>query len=233
MGKKFWLSICLWVVVSCSVILFSATSICAYGIVPDDLNEGDLYRMVFVTEGTTGATSSNYLYYTQFVNEQAILPGSFFQDLDTTWKAIVSTHNVAAEPYIRSDVMSVPVYMANSLTVSPVRIADSSQEMFSQTPNYPINYNQFGQIENTNVWTGSYSGGDPVQGKSAGSKTVIYGYSHLDNSLWINGPDADSSSLMSLYGISEVLTVSHVPVPGASWLLGSGLIGLAGWRRKR
>ena len=59
--------------------------------------------------------------------------------------------------------------------------------------------------------------------------------------LSINFYDMNAVTLGSLYGpysftpyeFSFLVATPSVPIPGAVWLLGSGLLGLAGWRRFR
>ncbi len=64
------------------------------------------------------------------------------------------------------------------------------------------------------------------------AKVGTFNLSALGNltSLTITG--ASFTSVFSLREIS-VTPVSSVPVPGAAWLMGSGLLGLAGWARRR
>jgi hypothetical protein len=46
---------------------------------------------------------------------------------------------------------------------------------------------------------------------------------------WVNSNGTDSGYLLQF----SVNSISSVPVPAAAWLLGSGLIGLAGFACKR
>ena len=84
---------------------------------PPGLNPGDQFRIVFLTVGTTKATSSDIGYYNTFVNNDAInqAGGSgnnvVYGSTVLTWKAIASTNAVSAISNIGS--FGVPVYTAS------------------------------------------------------------------------------------------------------------------------
>lgn len=63
--------------------------------VPPDLNPGDQYRLVFVTDGERDATSTDINVYNAFVNDAALAIPELAA-LNTNWKAIASTSTVDA-----------------------------------------------------------------------------------------------------------------------------------------
>ncbi len=72
-------------------------------VVPTGLNPGDQYRLVFVTDGTRDATSTNINDYNTFVTNEVTgsalatqLTTAGFTPSAITWKAIGSTDSVAA-----------------------------------------------------------------------------------------------------------------------------------------
>lgn len=207
----------------------------AYGIVPDDLSVGDTYHLIFVTDGTIQSSSRNISFYDSFITEQANAEGSFYQNLDVDWRAIGSTDVLWAQGHAYPGYDS-PVYMVTSLADSPVRIENNTYGLWggpdSQRIFAPINRTQFGDAYNGHVWTGSYQGGDPVRNAHLGAGNTIWGYTGTTSTVWIYGSVQPGSDYLPMYGISSQLTVSPVPIPGAVWLLGSGIVGLVGLRKK-
>jgi hypothetical protein len=62
---------------------------------PTGLNDGDTYRVAFVTSTTRDALSQNIADYNAFVTAVANTQAELF-DLGTTWTAITSTSTVGA-----------------------------------------------------------------------------------------------------------------------------------------
>ena len=56
-----------------------------------NLNPGDTYHLVFVTEGTRDATSTDIADYNAFVKAEAERPGATTENLGINWFAIGST----------------------------------------------------------------------------------------------------------------------------------------------
>lgn len=53
----------------------------------------------------------------------------------------------------------------------------------------------------------------------------------IDQWYFLNGPSSDNPATVAL-NMNKDLVINSVPIPGALWLLGSGLIGLLGIRKK-
>jgi hypothetical protein len=62
----------------------------------------------------------------------------------------------------------------------------------------------------------------------AGGKTFAEIMSNV-TALWIRGEYISGTDQEGLDNVQ----IGVIPVPGAVWLLGSGLLGLAGWRKSR
>src|SRR5262245_27919045 len=82
---------------------------------PAGLNPGDSFRFVFVTDGTTGAISSNIADYNTFVNTQA--GAATYNGSVVTWVAIGSTDAVNAIDNIGQQPIN-GVFLANGTKVA-------------------------------------------------------------------------------------------------------------------
>jgi hypothetical protein len=69
----------------------------------------------------------------------------------------------------------------------------------------------------------------------SGTEYAVYPqYKEAWHFVMLNGRQTINSKTAASYGLAvRTAQVSSVPLPGALWLLGSGLIGLAGFRRKK
>ena len=198
-------------------------------VVPTGLNPGDQYRLVFVTDGTRDALSTDINTYNSFVTNEANKPAlnsalttAGFNLGTITWKVIGSTASVAARDNTGTNPSStgVPIYLINGN-----RVANNNADLWDGTINVPINRtpSDLGSIS-SNVWTGSNTDGS-IGINLGGSSTGVgqTGNSAANNSTWI----FDSLTPLvfaspRFYGMSSILTVpgSPVTVPEPSSLLG-------------
>ena len=236
--------------VALATLVTSGAAQAALVVVPPGLNPGQQFRLVFVTDGTRNATSTNINDYNAFVTNEALgsisLPTALSTALTTagfnpgtiTWNAIASTATVAARDNTGTNPSSgtgVPIYIINGN-----KIADNNADLWDGYIPSPIFATpNDGNLFN-NVWTGSLSDGSGAVAQSSplGAVSVYYPNSTYGNSganygNWINAGDGNYSQLFQMYGLSSILTVptppsppSPVPVPEPSSLL--GLITLGG-----
>jgi hypothetical protein len=142
-----------------SVIFFALSSSAVADLVlPSDLNPGDQYRLVFVSDASTAASSSDITFYNQFVNSAANAPTTDTAPLSLSWTAIASTDSIDAQdntgtnPTVSS---GVPIYRLDG-----VRIADDYVDLWKATIQNPIRVTESGTtITNSGVWTGSATDG--------------------------------------------------------------------------
>ena len=106
------------VIVFCIAGFLFQSNMASAGIViptPANLNPGDHFRIIFVTSGTTPATSNDIAYYNDFVNAQA--GGATYEGQLIQWYAIGSTPAVDAVTNTDS-ALSSPVYMVDGRKVA-------------------------------------------------------------------------------------------------------------------
>lgn len=220
----------------------------AFQLIPSGLSPGNQYRLVFVTDGTIQATSTDINTYNTFVDNEAhtstILNDAFtnvgIDPASITWKVIGSTASVNAINNTSTNTVdtSVPIY---GLDGKLIAFGNSDLWDGDICPHIPaagiichdggISMSQSGHYLFGDVWTGTLSSGvawsEPGLGP-LGSVPVTIGSSYGTNVTWIrygsdfgpgfNGPVA----FRPLYGISSVLTV---PTPTATTPEPSSLLG--------
>lgn len=93
--------------------------------VPSDLSPGDEYHVVFFSEDTTEATSTDIDDYNAFAQDQGDLdiPGSQTKSWGVNWFAIASTSTVNAKDNI--PVTDAPIYL-----LTDVRVADNAADLW-------------------------------------------------------------------------------------------------------
>jgi hypothetical protein len=211
-------------------------------LIPSDLNPGDQFRVIFVSSTKRDAQSANIADYDQFITNLAVAAGidTYFGS-PVMWQALGSTSTVNAVDRLPLTLDSPPLYRIDGAVVS---LAVPNLWTFTNIAN-PINQTESGDVVSGPVWTGTGYGGTgnyyPLGDPYPRSLTE-YGFADMYQIGWLsydvainfNSPH-DIIANMRLYGYSSVLTIpsaAAVPEPTTMLLLGLGLIGLAGIRRK-
>ncbi|MHB0959590.1 MAG: hypothetical protein ACYC0X_29245 [Pirellulaceae bacterium] len=227
----------------CSATLALVASAClvpaAWGgiITPTGLVKGDQFRIVFVTNGTTQATSSDIGTYDGFVTTAATTAGLDYFGQAVTWKAIASTTTANALSQVGTN--SGPLYLLDGTLVS----SNLSSTTFGSLL-HAINLNENGQTVNDAVWTGTNVDGTATPQLALGYSQVVngtlvatssYGISSEIDKDWIftTVQNTNQSVGRHLYGISSIITA--VPEPGCLtlWACGLAVFGAVAFVRRR
>ena len=211
------------IIVVCAVLSFIALP--AYAdFIPPNLPAGSQYEIAFVTSGGTTATDTSTADYNAFVTQQAQQNPNLPQGV--TWNAIATTLGTDfEEPDARQNApftSSIPVYNTQGQLV-----ADAATPLYSVSGVIlnPIEYDQFGNVQNTYVWTGSdYDGtpDDPLGGQQYGLGEPDLGCSSYQFA-WLGSSAgfANSTTVYPLFALSSPITV---PEPSTVVLLVTGLL---------
>jgi hypothetical protein len=194
---------------------------------PAGFAEGDKFRFLFITMDTISATSSNIADYNSFVNFEA--NGASYNGATISWNAVVSTASVSARDNVGGYGSNAAIFLVNGTKVAnDMTTASGSNGLWSSNllaaPNVRIN----GATRNVTVWSGSTGLGLAWNGGLGTSAPagIATGLSSFQNFQWMNDTLNPKTSYFSIYGLSEELTYSTVPAPGAIALLGAaGLFG--------
>ncbi|MCA8974640.1 MAG: hypothetical protein KDC98_07955 [Planctomycetes bacterium] len=179
---------------------------------PRGLKPGNQFRILFVTDSTRDATSSNINDYDDFVTADAqAVPA--LQRFRTNWRAVASTPSVSAKDHTETTGTGVPIYLPDGTRIAHdySRIWSGNGQIFLAPPNITASGVAISGLGWT--WTGTdpygaigtYPLGDPGGSSISGGSTSAY---H-----WIYNNIAYQSGLRPLYGISDVITVPEPKHP--------------------
>jgi hypothetical protein len=197
---------------------------------PPGLSPGEQFRIVFVTDATTAATSSNINYYNSFVNTDATNEAG---GGNVTYNGTILTFTVIASTETTSAISNI------GTTGAPVYLSDGTEIASSDTNKagglwggkllHTINSDlKTTMTPYEQTWTGTATDGTTFTGVGLGDERVAIGDPYQINQWWlITGDYGYAGHPLAVYGISQVLTVPGVAsVPEPSTLV-LGTIGAA------
>jgi hypothetical protein len=203
------------------------------------LEEGAMYRVLFVTSEIRDAASPLIEDYNDFVSTGAA-SGSITSSLGLTWKALASTLSVNAQDNsgVKDD-DETKVTMFNTLGEI---VATSGANFWGGSLYSPIRFNQDGRVNNNfngHVWTGTNNRASQVTAGVlgvlvSGPLTVnngfaTYGRFNETDFRWSSDNSSNTSDLNAVYGVSSAVMKpqANVPLPGMVLLLSLGLASLS------
>ena len=200
-------------------------------VVPAGLQQGDQYRVAFITSTTRDATSADIADYNLFV-AAAANSAAELAALATDWRAIASTEaidardNTGTNPAVS---VGVPVYRLDGQLV-----AESNIDLWDDTINVPILVSEFGTaLTQTFVWTGTNSDGTAAPNDlflGIPGDFAVTGQSSDPYAPWITAAGDQLGTKFPLYAVSGILTV--VPEPSTAVLTAIALMALVAFCRR-
>lgn len=215
-------------------------------LVPAGLSEGDSFRFVFVTTDTITGTSGNIADYNNFVQSQAAALTSLVKDYGWVWSAIASVTNGTTITTAKQNTGTspagsgvLPIYrldgvkVVNDYTELWTPISEDPTNSLLQNP---ISVSQAGDGLDVIVWTGSQGDGSALYGDIPlgpnAYGTAGFGQSVTTN-YWVYASEEPLTSSLSLYAMSEVLTVVPEGNPGGLGSVLALVVGSFGMHRAR
>ena len=182
---------------------------------PPGLTPGDTFRIVFVTDATTDAQSSDINYYNTFVNNDATAEaggGSVtYNGIPLVFSAIASTSSVDAITNIGQT--GSPVFLAGGN-----RIADSDTSslsgLWSGALITPLNTDLLSRLQGNVVWTGTDPDGHGDVSYPLGSPAGLTGNDVQSGTEWTDYAPRSNTDTYAIYAISNTLTVT-TPEPAS------------------
>lgn len=175
---------------------------------PSGLNPGDTFRFLFVTQGTTSATSSAISDYDTFVNGQAA--GAIYGGTTVNWKAIGSTGSVNARDHVGGYGTSVPIYVPNGTRIANDLTTGTGGLWSGSLLAAPSGYIDGSAADMFPLlFTGSESNGLAATMYFLGANAAKVGISFVSNDAWLSAAGTyGNTSPLRMYGISDTLTVA-------------------------
>lgn len=176
--------------------------------VPTGLEPGDTYHLIFNSSTFTNALSSDINVYNDFVQAAADAAGIGASE-GVTWKAVASTASIDARTNAPIG-LSTPVY--NTRAAGLEKVADGFVDLWDTTiDNFP-KYDEYGNENIVDAWTGSTPVGLRATGLTLGdpSGTAWCGRPTLLSSQWLSILQPSTFTQLPLYAMSEALTVPEV-----------------------
>jgi hypothetical protein len=185
------------------------------------LTSGDKYRLVFVTNGTRNAGSTDIGVFNAFVTSEGATYSVDGTNI-TDWLAIASTPSVDARDNTNTltSVSGVKIIMfTDTSATGAVIVADDYTDLWDGTIDAAINRTQDGVLKSSSVtWTGTNTDGTGYTSLQLGNTPSLTGKTSATNSQWIAGGSTSAGNLRELYAISSETFVlgGGAPIPEPS-----------------
>jgi hypothetical protein len=199
---------------------------------PAGVGAGEQFRFIFMSSGTTQATSGDASTYNAFVDGlgDAALT---FNGTSVDWFALVSTTGgQSATDIIPNNTDDIPIYL-----VTGALVALTGADLWDGSIATAINVTELFTSAPSLVWTGSQGSGIPLGLGQLGQSNPGTGSSSFTDTFWMNNGNASNGFGLRVYAVSEILTAPlsspAVPEPTSLAMLAMAGVGMLGGRSLR
>ncbi len=178
--------------------------------VPAGLQPGDSYHLVFNSSTFTNALSSSIDYYNDFVQAAADAAGIGTSE-GITWKAIASTASIDAR--VNASIsLNTPVY--NTRAAGSEKVADGFIDLWDGTIDGFPRYDEFGNDNTVDAWTGSTPTGLRATNRTLGDTSGFAwcGRPTLLGPQWLAILQPSTLTQLPVYALSEELIVPDIEI---------------------
>jgi hypothetical protein len=174
--------------------------------VPAGFGPGDTYHLLFNSSTFTNALSSDINFYNGFVQAAADAAGVGTSE-GLTWKAIASTSAVDARV---NAVVGANTPVFNMRQGQLEQIADGFSDLWDGALDGFAAYNERGQLNAVDAWTGSLASGLRAPGSTLGhsSGTAWCGRPTQLNSNWLTFIEPSTLTQLPVYALSAAITLT-------------------------
>ncbi len=208
-----------------------------WSLVPSGLQEGDQFRLLFISSTSRNASPSAIATYNTWVQDLAASGHTDIQDYSSSFRAVGSTEDMDARDntgttYTSSD-KGVAIYWLGGN-----KVADDYEDFYDEDWDEEASMtNESGTAESgVTAWTGSdHDGTEMLQGTpetsralgNSGNHWVRYGKTNSDSHGPLSGETANRSNNRRIYGLSSVfeVVVGNNPATGEPTISGTAQVG--------
>ncbi|AOW75829.1 hypothetical protein A3Q34_02525 [Colwellia sp. PAMC 20917] len=192
------------------------------------LDDGAMYRVVFVTSTTNSAITEDISMYNYFVSSAAA-NGSVTSSLGLTWAALAGTKEVSAQA--NTGIFYDDTGLVTIFNTFGEIVATSGSDLWDGVLSSAIIGSESGAVLSVDVLTGIRYNGDSYDTYALGEHYGgwMAGHSSQTNSNWVANGVSSPFAEYSFYAASSVVEKIRVdvPEPGTLIMLSLGLAGLS------
>ena len=208
-----------------------------WSLVPSGLQEGDQFRLLFISSAPRNASPSEIATYNTWIQARAANGHTDIQDYSSSFQAVGSTEDMDARDntyttYTSSD-KGVAIYWLGGN-----KVADDYEDFYDEDWDEEASMkNESGTAESgVTAWTGSdHDGTEMLQGTPETSRAlgnsnnawVRFGKTNSDSHGPLSGATANRTGNKRIYGLSGVFEVvaANTPATGALTISGTAQVG--------
>ena len=187
-----------------------------WALIPDGIEPGDSFRLIFVTSSKRDASSANIADYNSHA-QSAAANNTNLSGFSAQFRALISTSSVDARTNTATTGTGVPVHWLGG-----AKVADDYGDLYDGDWDSVSGKTEAGGSYSGQVWTGGNKAGLKSGQRHAGAAEVRLG-DLSDATLPLSSPNSGASGdTYPLYAISPVITVAQPANGGASTADNSG-----------